>query len=123
MIIFGDELQRQPAPFMSIKLLSQVAPFIYFGWLALSAVRWWINYSIYESIGKEEFEGNTFNRHVRESDNLLAFFTFRWSQDFMDDEDAAVTRNMRIANVLSIVFIIYTVAVAALWVVLFRYKT
>lgn len=104
---------------MTIKLLSQFAAVPYFSWPIVFIIRFYLNYHIYEVIGKEEMQGNSFERYHRGDDNLLAIFTFRWSSAFMEDEEPETLRLMRISNVLNIAFIVHTILVVGLWMFLY----
>ncbi|RPE05693.1 hypothetical protein EGT74_25330 [Chitinophaga lutea] len=107
---------------MIVQFLNKLAPFIYFTWPVIFIIRFILNYHIYELIGKEEMGGTSLERQYRGEDNMLALFTFRWSADFMEDDDPDITRLMRTSNILNIAFIIHTVLVVALWMFLYGRK-
>lgn len=107
---------------MIVQLLAKSAPFVYYSWPVVLFIRFMLNYYIYEIIGKEEMEGTRFEQDRRWEDDMLALFTFRWSADFMEDDDPGVTRLMRASNILNMAFIIHTVLMAALWIFLYGKK-
>lgn len=105
-----------------IQFLSRLTPFVYYAWPVLLFIHYWLNYHIYETIDKEEFEGSTLEKGHRYEDNVLALLTFRWRREYMEDEAPDTVRLMRYSNVLSIVLIVYTMLMAGLWIYLYGKK-
>ena len=99
---------------MKATFLSTLVLCIYWGWVPVFIVHMVLNNTIYRNIGKEEFEYTRY-RNKKTDDLLLCFFTFRWNKTFQEHNDPMTTRLMKISNVISIVFGIYTMAILLLW--------
>lgn len=99
---------------MKATLLPTLITVFYWSWIPVLVAHVILNYVIFHMIGKEEFKWPRNEGDAGEM--MLAIFNFRWNKAYQEDDNPLITRLMRISNVLSIVFIIYTAAVFFIWI-------